>query len=83
MTIPIPSLKPINTGSEIKLAIKPRRSKEASVRTAPTKRANKAVALSRDDGSPLGTTSPSSAAVRIAMVVVVLTLSTREVPMTA
>jgi len=34
-------------------------------------------------GFPLGTTCPNWAAVRIANVVVVLTLSTREVPSTA
>jgi len=50
---------------------------------APTITVSAAVAWSRAAGSPLGTTRPSWATVKIAMVVLVLTLSTRELPSTA
>lgn len=56
---------------------------EASKSAAPTSSVNVAEALSRAAVLPLSTTCPNWAAVRIANVVVVLTLSTREVPSTA
>ena len=73
-------MNPISTGSEMKSATEPSRRSEASRRVAPTNNVNVTEALSRGAGSPLGTTSPSSAPTRIASVVVVLTLSAREVP---
>ena len=36
MTSPMPALNPISTGSEMKLATKPRRKSAASTRMAPT-----------------------------------------------
>ena len=83
MTSPIPALKPISTGSEMKLATKPSRSSEASRRMAPTRKVSVAEALIKDAGSPSGATWPSWAAARMASVVVVLTLSGRDVPTTA
>ena len=49
----------------------------------PTISPNVARACNSFMGSPSGTTEPSSAPTRIAMVVVVVTLSTRDVPSTA
>jgi hypothetical protein len=46
ITVPIPALKPISTGSEMKFATKPRRSSEASARKPPTRSVNVAVAVS-------------------------------------
>jgi hypothetical protein len=80
MTSPIPALKPVSTGSEIKLATTPRRSTAASISITPTRQASVAAAVSSAAGSPLGTTTASCAPVRIASVVVVLTLSGRELP---
>ena len=64
-------------------ADKPSRNNEARTSKPPTISVNIAEALRRDDGSAPGTTSPSSVAVRTAMVVVVLTLSGRDVPISA
>ncbi len=80
MTSPIPALKPVSTGSEMKLATTPRRSTEARISMTPTRNASVAEAVNSAPASPLGTTSASWAPVRIARVVVVLTLSGREVP---
>ena len=83
MTTPIPALKPDSTGSEMKLARKPTRKMDATTSRTPTIKARLAAARSRRAGSPLGTTRARSVPVRIAIVVVVLTLSTRELPSTA
>jgi hypothetical protein len=83
MTSAIPALKPINTGSEIKLAMKPNRRSEASRRIAPTMRVSVAEALIKDAGSPATATWPSCASARMAKVVVVLMLRGRDVPTTA
>ena len=80
ITTPMPALKPISTGSEMKLATKPSRRKHATASIAPTSSVSVAVPCSIAAGSPLGATALSSAAVRIAIVEVVLTLSTRDVP---
>jgi hypothetical protein len=80
---PMPALNPIKTGSEMKFATKPSRRIEARKSIAPTNNASVAEAVSSEAGSPFGTTSPSSAAANMARVVVVLTLSTHEVPRTA
>ena len=80
ITRPMPALKPTSTGSEMKLATKPRRNSPASMSIAPTSRVRVAQAVIRAAGSPSGTTRCSWAATRIARVVVVLTLSGREVP---
>ena len=58
MTTPMPALKPIRTGSEMKLATKPSRRIEASTSIAPTNSVNVAEAASSEAGSPFGTTSP-------------------------
>ena len=59
MTSPMPALKPTSTGSEIKFATIPRRSRPASKSAAPTSSVNVAEALSRAAGLPLGTTCPN------------------------
>ena len=83
MTSAIPALKPINTGSEMKLAMKPNRRSEARSRIAPTRRVSVAEVFINDAGSPAETTWASWAAARMASVVVVLTLSGRDVPSSA
>ena len=83
ITRPIPALKPVSTGAEMKLATKPRRSSLASSSIAPTNAVNVAVAVTSIAGLPSGTTRPSSVPVRIASVVVELTLSTRDEPSSA
>ena len=80
MTTPMPALKPVSTDSEMKLPMKPRRSAPAASRMAPTSNASVPVAAISSATPPPGATRPSSAPVRIAMVVVVLTLSGRELP---
>ncbi len=47
ITSPMPDLKPASTGSEMKLATKPRRSSEASTSMAPTRIARVAPAIAR------------------------------------
>ena len=83
ITRPMPALKPVSTGVEMKLATKPRRSTAAATSNTPTSSASVAVAVSSLAGSPSGTTSPSCVPARIARVVVELTLSTRELPSSA
>ena len=80
ITTPIPALNPTSTGSEIKLATKPSLAMEAVIRIAPTMRVSSAHAESSTVGSPSGATMASSAPVRIAMVVVVVTLIGRDEP---
>jgi hypothetical protein len=79
----MPALKPTSTGSEMKLATKPRRKTDARISMAPTISVRSAVAWISVDVSPLGATRPSSAAVRIASVAEVVTLRGRDVPSTA
>jgi len=83
MTRPMPALKPVSTGAEMKLATNPSRSSRASNSMAPTSAASVAVAVTSFAASPSGTTSASCAAVRIASVAVELTLSTRDDPSSA
>ena len=83
ITRPMPALKPVSTGVEMKLATKPRRSSRASSSIAPTSAVSVAVAVTSLAGSPSGTTRPSCVPVRIASVVVELTLSTRDEPSSA
>ena len=80
ITRPIPALKPVSTGVEMKLATKPRRISLASSSITPTSPASVAVAVTSFAGSPSGTARPSCAPVRIASVAVELTLSTRDDP---
>ena len=80
MTNAIPALKPIKTGSEMKLATKPNRRSAASRRMAPTRRVRVADAFVNEVGSPATATRLSAVAARMASVVVVLTLSGRDVP---
>lgn len=64
----------------MKLAMNPSLSIRAVSNSAPTTAVRVAVATASCAGSPFGTATPSSAAVRMASVVVVLTLRTREEP---
>ncbi|MNC49296.1 hypothetical protein D3C75_984660 [compost metagenome] len=81
--MPMPALKPTSTGSEMKLATKPRRKAPANTRKTPTSTVRVAAAVASRAGSPAAPTSPSAVAVRMARVVVVLTLSGRELPSSA
>ena len=83
MTRPMPALKPVSTGVEMKFATKPSRSNRAASSMTPTSAVSVAVAVMSWPGSPSGTESPSCVPARIASVVVELTLSTREVPSSA
>ena len=76
----MPALKPVSTGAEMNVATNPSRSMRAPTSSAPTSNVNVAVATASFTGSPSGTARPSSVPVRIASVVVELTLSTRDVP---
>ena len=67
----------------MKFATKPSRRSEANTSIAPTNIAKVAPAIANSAAPPLGTASPSSAAARMASVVVVLTLSGRDVPSSA
>ena len=83
ITKPIPALKPVSTGAEMKLATNPRRISLASNSIAPTSPVSVAVAVTSFAGSPSGTARPSCVPARIASVVVELTLSTRDEPSSA
>jgi hypothetical protein len=83
ITSAIPALKPISTGSEMKLAMNPSRKSDASMRKTPTRSVSVAEAPINDAESPSTAIWPSWAAVNMASVVVVLTLRGREVPSTA
>ena len=80
MTSPIPALKPVRTGVEMKLAMKPSRRAEASRSNTPVSAARVAAAVASLSGSPSGTASANCVLARIASVAVELTLSTRDVP---
>ena len=62
ITSPIPALKPVSTGAEMKLATKPSRSSRARSSITPTSAVSVAVAVTSFAGSPSGTTRPSSRA---------------------
>ncbi len=83
ITNPIPALKPVSTGVEMKFATNPSFKSLARSSIAPTSAVSVAVAVTSFAGSPSGTTSPSCVAVRIASVAVELTLSTRDEPSSA
>ncbi len=83
ITRPIPALKPVSTGAEMKLATNPRRISLARSSIAPTSAVRVAVAVTSFAGSPSGTARPSWVPARIASVVVELTLSTRDEPSSA
>ncbi len=83
ITTPMPALKPVRTGSEMKFATNPRRRMRAASRIAPVSAASIAVAPAMLASGFAWATSPRAAAERIAMVVVVLTLSVREEPSSA
>ena len=74
---PVPALKPARIGAETRLARNPARSSPATRRMTPAKMANSAAASAEPPATTI--TVP----VRIDNVEVVLTLSTREVPMKA
>jgi hypothetical protein len=83
ITRPMAVLKPASTGSEMKFATKPKRSALASSSTTPTMIDRVAATATSSPVSPPGATAARAEAVRMAMVVVVLTLSGREVPSSA
>ena len=83
ITKPMPALNPVSTGSEMKLATKPSRKSRATSRIAPTRTASVAVAVTALVPGCVASRPPSAVAPRIAIVVVVLTLSMREVPRSA
>lgn len=76
---PIPALKPLSTGSEVKLATTSSRT-AAGISMTPTRRARVAEAASSAVGSPLGATGERWVPVRIASAVVVVRPSGRDVP---
>ena len=76
-------LKPVSTGSEMKFATNPSRSTLAATSISPTSTASVAAASASSPASPPGTARPSAEPVRMAIVVVVLTLSGRDVPSSA
>jgi hypothetical protein len=83
ITKPTPALNPVSTGSEMKLARKPKRRMRAAMSIKPTSSERVADATrGLSPGSALSA-SPIAVAHRIAIGVVVLTLSTRELPRTA
>src|SRR6516165_3759427 len=77
---PTPALNPTRTGCEMKLARNPSRRNEASSRMAPTSMVSVTNAPTSASLSPPAAISPIWAPTNIAIVEVVLTLSTREVP---
>ena len=83
ITTPIPALKPVNTGSEMKFATNPSRSAAASTRRTPTISTSVADARCSATASPSGTRRLNWAPMRMASVVLVLTLSGREDPVRA
>jgi len=83
MTSPMPALKPVSTGVDMKFARNPSRRTDAPISSTPVSAVSVAAATVSLTGSPSGTANPSCAPVRIASVVVELTLSTRDVPMSA
>ena len=83
ITRPMPALKPVRTGVEMKFATNPSFSSLATTSIAPTSAVSVAVAVTSFAGSPSGTTSPSCVPARMASVVVELTLRTRDVPSSA
>ena len=83
MTIPMPALKPVRTGAEMKFATKPSFSTDAIARIAPASAVSVAVATMSFAGSPSGTAIANCVAVRMVSVVVELTLRTRDVPRNA
>ena len=80
MTRPIPALKPVRTGSEIRFATAPRRRRRATRRIAPTTTDRVAATVSGETPLPSGASVETWAPARIAIVVVVLMLSGREAP---
>ena len=83
ITRPMPALKPVSTGVEMKFATNPRFSSRATISIAPTSAVSVAVAVTSFAGSPSGTASPNWVPARMASVVVELTESTRDVPSSA
>ncbi len=66
ITRPTPALKPVSTGTEMKLATNPRRISLARSSIAPTSAVKVAVAVTSFAGSPSGTARPSCVPARIA-----------------
>ncbi len=83
ITRPMPALKPVRTGVEMKLATNPSFRSRATISIPPTSATSVAVAVTSFAGSPSGTARPSCVPVRIPSVVVLLTLRTREDPSSA
>ena len=83
ITRPTPALKPVSTGSEMRLATTPRRNRPANSRNAPTRNAKVADAVSSAAGPPPEATWPRMLKAMMAMVEEVVTLRGRDVPITA
>ena len=83
ITRPMPALKPVSTGVEMKLATNPSFRSLARTSIAPTSATSVAVAVTSFAGSPSGTARPSCVPARIPSVVVLLTLRTRDEPSSA
>ncbi len=80
ITSPMPALNPTSTGWDMKLATKPMRRNAASTSIAPASRASVPATTVACSGPAPRAASPIAVATRIAIVLVVETLSTRELP---
>ena len=80
MTRPTPALNPVSTGSEMKFARNPSRTMRAIMSIAPTRTESVAAAVNALSDESARMASPIAVAHRIAIGVVVLTLSRRELP---
>ena len=76
----MPALKPVSTGSEMNRATKPSRKTAARTSANPTSTASVVTVAAACAAEASGDTWLTSAAVRIPIVVVVLTLRRRELP---
>ena len=83
MIRPVAVLRPVSTGSEMKLERKPSLRIRASSRKLPASNASVDAAAISLAGSPSGTTRASSLAVRIAIMAVILKLTRADVPIIA
>src|SRR5262245_66667449 len=83
ITRPTPALKPVSTGSEMRLATTPRRNKPANSRNAPTRNDKVADAVSSAAGPSPEATWPRMLTAMIDMVEEGVTLRGRDVRNTA
>jgi len=81
--MPMPALNPVSTGSEMKSATKPSLRRPAATSMSPTSTASVAATTAACARLASGATSAIAAAVRMPIVVVVLTLRRRDEPTSA